>query len=74
MDKLDALPEPHEASDESLGKMISSLTEHQHHVSQRQDDIGQEMAAVHLLVERQVELLDKLVGAPAQRTAAANAD
>ena len=74
MDQLDTLPEPNETSEEALGKMIMSLTEHQQHVSRRQDHIGEEMVAVHLLVERQIELLDRLLGADPQPTVAAITD
>lgn len=66
LDELDGLPTPCEASEEALGQMIDTLTGHQHRVAQRQDDIGEELVAVHSLVERQVEMLDRLLGSDQQ--------
>lgn len=62
LDELDALPVPSAVSPTELDRMIETLSGHQQHVAQRQDDIGEQLTAMHRLVEQQVEMLGTMVG------------
>ena len=61
LDELDSLPVPSAANSTELDQMIHTLSGHQHHVAQRQDDIGVQLTAMQRLVERQVEMLGALL-------------